>query len=228
MFSGGCTCCNYLPLPPGVSRGHLDQERRHGHTGHHLQTARWETPRRSLCRWMWGKVQNETRRLLNALRFYRHWIDLTHLRERNVENLSGGELQRFACAVVCIQRADMWANTGELLPSHTRHARAAWQPSSLLQFYVRWTVQLSGCKAEAEGRHHHPLPHHPGQVRPCSESTDWWCSLPCQTVKIVNQIHHCGGARPERARLPVWLHLLSVRSPQRLRRGHHALQRPRR
>lgn len=54
-----------------------------------------------------GKVQNETRPLLNPLRFYGHWIDLTHLRERNVENLSGGELQRFACAVVCIQRADM-------------------------------------------------------------------------------------------------------------------------
>ncbi|KAK1890386.1 ATP-binding cassette sub-family E member 1 [Dissostichus eleginoides] len=34
--------------------------------------------------------------------------DLTHLRERNVEDLSGGELQRFACAVVCIQRADIF------------------------------------------------------------------------------------------------------------------------
>lgn len=33
--------------------------------------------------------------------------DLTHLRDRNVEDLSGGELQRFACAVVCIQKADM-------------------------------------------------------------------------------------------------------------------------
>ena len=35
------------------------------------------------------------------------FIDLTAVRERNVEDLSGGELQRFACAVVCIQRADM-------------------------------------------------------------------------------------------------------------------------
>ncbi|XP_008301422.1 ATP-binding cassette sub-family E member 1 [Stegastes partitus] len=34
-------------------------------------------------------------------------LDLSHLRERNVEDLSGGELQRFACAVVCIQRADI-------------------------------------------------------------------------------------------------------------------------
>uniref|UniRef100_A0A8C3A037 ATP-binding cassette, sub-family E (OABP), member 1 n=1 Tax=Cyclopterus lumpus TaxID=8103 RepID=A0A8C3A037_CYCLU len=35
-------------------------------------------------------------------------LDLSHLRERNVEDLSGGELQRFACAVVCIQRADIF------------------------------------------------------------------------------------------------------------------------
>lgn len=33
--------------------------------------------------------------------------DLTKVRDRNIEDLSGGELQRFACAVVCIQRADM-------------------------------------------------------------------------------------------------------------------------
>ncbi|KAI5609241.1 ATP-binding cassette sub-family E member 1 [Silurus asotus] len=36
------------------------------------------------------------------------WSDLLHLRDRNVEDLSGGELQRFACAVVCIQRADIF------------------------------------------------------------------------------------------------------------------------
>lgn len=36
------------------------------------------------------------------------FTDLTHLKERNVEDLSGGELQRFACAVVCIQKADMY------------------------------------------------------------------------------------------------------------------------
>ncbi|TKS93243.1 ATP-binding cassette sub-family E member 1 RNase L inhibitor [Collichthys lucidus] len=35
-------------------------------------------------------------------------VYLSHLRERNVEDLSGGELQRFACAVVCIQRADIF------------------------------------------------------------------------------------------------------------------------
>lgn len=33
--------------------------------------------------------------------------DLLTVLGRNVDELSGGELQRFACAVVCIQRADM-------------------------------------------------------------------------------------------------------------------------
>jgi len=33
--------------------------------------------------------------------------DLLHVKGRDVEALSGGELQRFACAMVCIQRADM-------------------------------------------------------------------------------------------------------------------------
>ncbi|XP_032223111.2 ATP-binding cassette sub-family E member 1 [Nematostella vectensis] len=35
-------------------------------------------------------------------------LDLTAVMERNVDELSGGELQRFACAVVCIQSADVY------------------------------------------------------------------------------------------------------------------------
>lgn len=35
-------------------------------------------------------------------------MDLLHVRDRNVEDLSGGELQRFACAMVCIQKADIF------------------------------------------------------------------------------------------------------------------------
>ena len=34
-------------------------------------------------------------------------LDLVNVRDRNVEDLSGGELQRFAIAVVCIQKADV-------------------------------------------------------------------------------------------------------------------------
>ena len=36
-----------------------------------------------------------------------YFTDLMKVIDRNVEDLSGGELQRFACAVVCIQKADM-------------------------------------------------------------------------------------------------------------------------
>lgn len=35
-------------------------------------------------------------------------LDLMNVRDRNVEDLSGGELQRFACAMVCIQKADIF------------------------------------------------------------------------------------------------------------------------
>ncbi|CAH1778446.1 unnamed protein product [Owenia fusiformis] len=35
-------------------------------------------------------------------------LDLLAVRDRNVEDLSGGELQRFAIAIVCIQRADIF------------------------------------------------------------------------------------------------------------------------
>jgi len=35
-------------------------------------------------------------------------LDLMRVKDRNVEDLSGGELQRFACAMVCIQKADIF------------------------------------------------------------------------------------------------------------------------
>ncbi len=35
------------------------------------------------------------------------FADLMQVKDRNVEDLSGGELQRFAIAMVCIQKADM-------------------------------------------------------------------------------------------------------------------------
>jgi len=35
-------------------------------------------------------------------------LDLNKVKERNVQDLSGGELQRFACAMVCIQVADIF------------------------------------------------------------------------------------------------------------------------
>jgi len=35
-------------------------------------------------------------------------FDLSHVLDRNVDELSGGELQRFACAVVCVQNAEVY------------------------------------------------------------------------------------------------------------------------
>jgi ATP-binding cassette, sub-family E, member 1 len=35
-------------------------------------------------------------------------IDLSHIRDREISALSGGELQRFACAMVCIQNGDIF------------------------------------------------------------------------------------------------------------------------
>lgn len=35
-------------------------------------------------------------------------LQLGHILDRPIENLSGGELQRFACATVCIQQADVY------------------------------------------------------------------------------------------------------------------------
>ena len=34
-------------------------------------------------------------------------LDLRNVMDRNIEDLSGGELQRFAIAMVCIQNADV-------------------------------------------------------------------------------------------------------------------------
>lgn len=35
-------------------------------------------------------------------------LDLTNIRDREISALSGGELQRFACAMVCIQNGDIF------------------------------------------------------------------------------------------------------------------------
>jgi ATP-binding cassette subfamily E protein 1 len=37
-----------------------------------------------------------------------NFTDLKNIRDRSIDALSGGELQRFACAMVCIQDADIF------------------------------------------------------------------------------------------------------------------------
>lgn len=42
-------------------------------------------------------------------------LELTHVLERDISHLSGGELQRFAIAMTCIQRADVYVTCPFLL-----------------------------------------------------------------------------------------------------------------
>lgn len=44
----------------------------------------------------------------NNLLFNDFFTDLKHIKEREIGALSGGELQRFACAMVCIQDGDIF------------------------------------------------------------------------------------------------------------------------
>ncbi|CAE7520571.1 ABCE2 [Symbiodinium microadriaticum] len=57
-----------------------------------------------------GKVQDimATKNQLDNLTEVAEALDLTHILDRNVENLSGGELQRFAIGVVVVQQADVY------------------------------------------------------------------------------------------------------------------------
>lgn len=53
------------------------------------------------------KIPNNISGILYQFKHAVSFPDLLTVLDRNVDELSGGELQRFACAVVCIQRADM-------------------------------------------------------------------------------------------------------------------------
>jgi len=44
----------------------------------------------------------------DCMAHYNNELELAHLQERNVGDLSGGELQRFAIAVLCVQNADVY------------------------------------------------------------------------------------------------------------------------
>jgi ATP-binding cassette subfamily E protein 1 len=59
-------------------------------------------------------VKGTVEALLNKKEDYRNqteicrMLDLSHLKDREISALSGGELQRFACAMVCIQNGDIF------------------------------------------------------------------------------------------------------------------------
>ena len=48
-----------------------------------------------------SKAENENRQMMIDM------LDLTDVLDREVDKLSGGELQRFAIAIVSVQKADM-------------------------------------------------------------------------------------------------------------------------
>lgn len=50
----------------------------------------------------------EKRSEMNNLELVKDQFDLKDVLDREVENLSGGELQRFACAVTCIRKSDIF------------------------------------------------------------------------------------------------------------------------
>jgi len=53
-------------------------------------------------------ICSECNSLIVAVLIMYDVLDLHGIKSRNIEDLSGGELQRFAIAIVCIQRADVW------------------------------------------------------------------------------------------------------------------------
>jgi translation initiation factor RLI1 len=63
-------------------------------------------------------------------------LELNKVLEREVSQLSGGELQRFAIAMSCIQRADVYVPC-PVFPSHF---------ITLLQIHVRRALKLLRCQ----------------------------------------------------------------------------------
>lgn len=67
-------------------------------------------------------------------------LELNHVLDREVGHLSGGELQRFAIAMSCIQRADVWVRTSVMvIRSQTQLHRSYMfdEPSSYLDVRQR-------------------------------------------------------------------------------------------
>ena len=74
------------------------------------------------------------RSLFTAMTVTNIELELNHLQDRNIELLSGGELQRFAIALTCIRKADVYVFN---------------QPSSGLS----WTDSV--CTVTCSTSHHH-------------------------------------------------------------------------
>lgn len=53
-------------------------------------------------------LKSNKKKLIFINRIINFFLDLMHIRDRGIDALSGGELQRFACAMVCIQNGDIF------------------------------------------------------------------------------------------------------------------------
>ena len=57
-----------------------------------------------------GKIRFFSRQIFKIKVYYNRvfiFLELVGVKNRNIEDLSGGELQRFACAVTCVRKSDM-------------------------------------------------------------------------------------------------------------------------
>ena len=102
--------------------------------------------------------------------------DLRDVLGRDVGDLSGGELQRFAIAMSCIQKADMYVDRVSarqcgcaLQPAH---GRLTWMGDCVWsigrQLHVRRAVVVPGREAAPQRGKDDPRPAQPGRVRPPS------------------------------------------------------------
>merc|ERR1712048_1331317 len=53
-------------------------------------------------------VETKEKGEVSSMDFYCDFLELAHLRDRNIGDLSGGELQRFSIATLCVQVADVY------------------------------------------------------------------------------------------------------------------------
>lgn len=120
-------------------------------------------------------------------------LDLDHVSDRDVEVLSGGELQRFAIAVVVIQQADVYMFD---------------EPSSYLDVKQRLKV---------------PPPHRVNALANLPSLGGADDQVAGVERARAGQVRAGRGARPGHPGLPVRLHLLHLRHALRVRSGDDAV-----
>jgi hypothetical protein len=99
-------------------------------------------------------------------------LDLQPVLDRDIQALSGGELQRFAIGMSCVQKADMCVLSFLFLSPPT------YSSPSLPQLHVRRALFLSRRQAASQRRPHHPFPPRPRSLRYRRRARLVGCGLP--------------------------------------------------